>query len=189
VDDEQFWAIMEASRAEGTDSVEVQTERLTEVLEDLSDDDLVAFDAAFDRLRDRLYTWDHWGAAYVALGGCSDDSFIDFRSWVISEGRGPFEAFLEDPEWLAVRIPLDEEEVGDAELFAYAAAEVYEDRTGDELEDAGPGSADDPDAGTDPGDDPSGRPFGESAEHLKARYPRLWDAVEAGTRGGGVGRP
>lgn len=40
-------------------------------------------------------------AAYVLHGGCSDDSFWDFRAGLVSLGREDYEAVLRDPDLLA----------------------------------------------------------------------------------------
>lgn len=36
-----------------------------------------------------LYRRDLWAAAYIIGGGCSDDSFIDFRAGLIAQGHEP----------------------------------------------------------------------------------------------------
>jgi hypothetical protein len=42
-----------------------------------------------------------WGAPYVIHGGCSDDTFNDFRSSLISRGRACFERAIADPDSLS----------------------------------------------------------------------------------------
>ena len=51
-------------------------------------DELIEFHRLFNRAMDDAYIWDLWGAAYLINGGCSDDGFAYFRSWLISRGRG-----------------------------------------------------------------------------------------------------
>jgi hypothetical protein len=60
-----------------------------------------SFNAHFDDCEDRAYSYELWAAAYIIGHGCSDDSFSDFRSTLISMGRETFERALEDPESLA----------------------------------------------------------------------------------------
>ncbi|WP_412769018.1 DUF4240 domain-containing protein [Micromonospora zamorensis] len=61
-----------------------------------------------------------WAAAYLIGGGCSDDSFIDFRAGVIALGREWYERVLVSPDGLAdqpaVRQAAAEED--DGALFA-----------------------------------------------------------------------
>lgn len=46
-------------------------------------------------------TWKLWGAAYILNGGCSEDSFLYFRLWLIAQGRDVFTKAVADPESLA----------------------------------------------------------------------------------------
>ena len=119
--------------------------------------------AAIRRQLDRrAYTWDLWAAAYVIEDGCSDDCFRDFRAYLISLGRTPYEAALKDPDALAPVV--EDAETGDWENADDPASEAYEDASGEEL----PG-----------GDgDLSGRPRGEpwddeDQDALVRRYPAL----------------
>jgi hypothetical protein len=62
----------------------------------------------------------------------SDDSFMDFRAWLISRGRAVYETVLADPDALADAVPgLIVGEGHSAELYGAVAAELYEDRCGE----------------------------------------------------------
>ncbi|MEQ1823701.1 MAG: DUF4240 domain-containing protein [Fimbriimonadaceae bacterium] len=78
----------------------------------------------FDECDARAYSWELWGAAYVIHGGCSDDSFMDFRSTLICMGRAIFEAALADPESLA-NLEIDEDDLF-YEGFGYTAHGNYD---------------------------------------------------------------
>lgn len=41
------------------------------------------------------------GAAFVVMGGCSDDGFDYFRGWLISRGEEVFNQVIKNPEFLA----------------------------------------------------------------------------------------
>ncbi len=73
---------------------------------------------------DRAYSWPLWAAAYIIHGGCSDDSFSDFRASLISRGRRSFESAVADPESL-----VDEESDEDTlfyEGYEYAVTDGIE---------------------------------------------------------------
>lgn len=137
-----FWELCEKHLARGRGDDEERVERLVAALEKLPPKEIAAFQRLFDQAMDRAYRWDLWGAAYVILGGCSDDGFEYFRAWLISRGRSVYEAALAEPESLAVEIQDDPDWAPDLESLLYAAAEAYESATGgDELpesDDAGP---------------------------------------------------
>jgi hypothetical protein len=176
VDAQRFWSIVDDSRAQaaarGGDSVvEQHVATLAQALQTLPDDDVLAFDRQLRAIRAGANRWDLWAAAYLALGGCGDDSFLDFRTWLISHGRDIFERVLADPDALA-ELSWDEEEddFGFAEEWGYVPGEVLENR-GAEPDDA---DGEDDDGPTE-ADDPTGEPFPEDDNAwFAARFPRLW---------------
>jgi len=142
VDLTEFWTVVEAARAEvggvlGEDGGEEMAESLVRRLVTLQPSEIVDFAAHFDRLHDQAYRWDVWAAAYLIMGGCSDDGFIDFRAGLIALGRQTFESTLADPDSLAgqsvVRAIAAEdlsEDVLSMEEVNYAGGEAYEQVTG-----------------------------------------------------------
>jgi hypothetical protein len=168
--DETFWRIVEeASRAsEEPDGV---LEGLRRALRNLALDDVVSFELTFRRLLNEAYNWDLWGAAYVIHGGCSDDGFEYFRRWLVSRGRETYEAALSNPDSLAERdvSPTGPDGCWEFEEFYYVAMEVFEEKGGEgDVRDQSEAEAGLGGAG------PSGEAFQEDADHLKARYPKLW---------------
>lgn len=65
-------------------------------------DEILDFEAHLDDASDRAMSWLMWGAAYRILGGCSDDGFCYFRSWLMSLGRATFTRVVADPDALAL---------------------------------------------------------------------------------------
>lgn len=119
----RFWDIIDQTVDEDEDR---QTEALENELKNLTPEELLAFERDFFAASLAAYRWDLWGAAYVINGGCSDDGFIDFRSWLIAQGKVVYDAALADPESLADHIRSD---FAMFEEFAYVAIRVYEERT------------------------------------------------------------
>jgi Protein of unknown function (DUF4240) len=139
--------------------------------------DVVGFDSTFQEHQRGLNTWDLWGAAYVINGGCSDDDFTDFRSWVVSQGRDTYLRAYADPDSLVEVLPgrgwlrhlLRQPVSLGAEDYAYAAGEVYESRTENKIYEADEYS----NLSEVDSREPSGEPFDEDADALRQRYPRL----------------
>ena len=88
--------------------MEKKCELLRKALSALPPAELDDFIDRFDEADAGAYTWAMWGAAYLLNGGCSDDSFDDFRATLISMGRSVYEEALRDPETLA-DVPYDRE--------------------------------------------------------------------------------
>lgn len=167
MDRTQYWELIEQARdaVDSHDSDEVAEAFVTA----LSEHEPEAIADAWLRhheLLNEAYSWDVWGAAYLAMGGCSDDSFGYFRSWLITRGRDAFDAVLEDPDSLIEYLPEDYED-GDAlecEDLATAPLIAYEQVTGESMPDHRD-APDQPDLGEE-------FDFEDEAE-MRARYPRL----------------
>ncbi len=169
MDDDRFWQLIDQSGPSAGGSVEDQTGNLTTTLAGLPAQEIAAFDVAFAAHRDELYSWDLWGAAYLLMGGCSDDCFTDFRSWVVAQGQDYFEAVRSDPQALVDGRLKDVSQVAEAELLSYVAMDAYVEATGREIF---------MDYASRPGPEMAAEPTGQEwDEHdedaLRARYPRL----------------
>jgi hypothetical protein len=166
--DEAFWAIVDATAMHEADP-ETQLDALSHRLASLPPADIVAFEAAFQRQMQRAYTWELWGAGYVAHGGMSDDGFEYFRRWLISKGHGVFERVLASPDDLAMLLAEDSEGPLEFEEFAYVAGQVWHSKAGSSIDafyERAPSAF--------PGGAPEGEPFREDDGYLATRYPKLW---------------
>ena len=81
-----FWDIIEIARASAGPDRPFH-ESLTDHLATLTEQDILEYHECFEKMHDALYRYDLWAAAYLVRGGCSDDSFIDFRAGLIAQGR------------------------------------------------------------------------------------------------------
>ncbi|WP_051327415.1 DUF4240 domain-containing protein [Desulfatibacillum aliphaticivorans] len=127
---DEFWQIIEAVHDESDGNMDRKCELLKNRLLKLKDQDLRDFIRHFDSADAFAYTWPLWGAAYVMHGGCSDDSFSDFRATLISLGRKIYEAALADPESLA-NLDFEYDEDLCYEGFQYVKYDVAEEKLGD----------------------------------------------------------
>ena len=160
---DQFWKVIELSRADDQDA---QLAKLKAELGQLTPAQISQFAATMDYLLNDSYSWDLWGAAYVTMCGASDDSFEYFRVWMIAQGRDFFEQAQRDPDMLADLIPVNFSSYPDFELLAYVASEVWQEKTGEEEFPTQPDMA--------PLQEPSGEAFSDDPSDLAKRYPKLW---------------
>ncbi|QDT38618.1 DUF4240 domain-containing protein [Stratiformator vulcanicus] len=162
---ELFWDMIAKSKSASDGDMDAQAEELRRQLSHLSAEEIVDFERVFGEYADRAYRWDLWGAAYIIGGGCSDDGFTDFRSWLISMGRVVYEEAIANPDSLAeINLGPDAEEDTFFEEFAYIACEAYENKTGSEM----------PDPQRSYSSDPAGDPWEEDGDDLQRRFPKLW---------------
>ena len=81
----------------------------------------------YEELADQYGLWD---AASIKMEWCSDDGFIDFRAWLIAQGREVYLAALKDPDSLA-----DVEPYGNCcfESLTYVGDAAYRQLTGENI--------------------------------------------------------
>jgi hypothetical protein len=131
MDEKRFWDLIACSAAPTADEQDVAMDKL---LRRLPADDLLAFQLRYDDLMHRAYKTDLRGAAYLILGGCSDDGFIDFRAWLVARGKQVYEAALANPDTLADLVSTDTRECNSAlNSAAFGAWEAATGRPPDEF--------------------------------------------------------
>ena len=159
---DQFWDIIAAAIEVSKGDLEVEEAGLHKAISALSPENVLTYRHHWDECDAQAYNWDLWAAAYIIQGGCSDDSFQDFRASLICQGRDRFEQVLKNPECLA-----DAEFDGIAERlyyegFQYVPATVYKEKTGEDMQ----GSSVARPA------DPTGDEWEE--DDLPEKFPKLW---------------
>jgi len=171
-----FWNIIDQSRGTNKKINHLrQIKNLTKVLSSLTADEILQFDNRFHLLLRQSYTWDLWGAAFIINGGCSDDTFDYFRSWLIGQGEKSFYNAIENPETLKdILKPNDEYEW---EGLEYAASKAYEKVTGKEM-DVGDSTDD-----INEEHGPVGKKWNE--EELPYLFPKLWKSFSEHVNYGG----
>ncbi|PGK52383.1 molybdenum metabolism regulator [Priestia megaterium] len=104
---EEFWTFIERMAAN-----EDPIEWAIATLANHEDSDIINFQLHVEQLLQEAFNSDVWGAAYVILGGASEDAFEHFRAWLIFQGENVFYETLRNPEYLATYIPPYYEEEG-----------------------------------------------------------------------------
>ena len=162
MDEPMFWRLVAETRAAAGNDTGRQSQLLEARLRQLPAQQIAGFERIRRSLDRGIYTWDVWGAAYVIEDGCSDDCFRDFRGYVISLGRRPYEAALRNPDALAPVI--NDAETGDWENADDVAPDAYQ----------GVADEDIPGDSSDLSGNPRGTPWDDDqVEALVRRYPRL----------------
>jgi hypothetical protein len=162
-----FWKLIDGSRENSGGDLDEQVADLRARVEKLDPIEIVQFGKLFDEFWIRAYTWDLWAAAYILGGGCSDDSFLDFRGWLISRGERVYEEALRDSETLAQVVDAEDGDECKYEGFQYVAREAWQNKTRKR-----PG--DFPASEVKQAREPAGEPWSEDGDDLKLRFPKLW---------------
>ena len=128
----EFWELIHKTRLSSGKDSDKQAELLVAELSKLSEREILDYQEILDDLQDEAYIAELWDVADIIAWGCGDDDFMDFRAWLIGQGRDVFENTLVNPESL-----VDLVEVGQkitSEDLLYVAMQVYELRTGKGIE-------------------------------------------------------
>lgn len=172
MDQDEFWNLIDASRPDHPDP-ERHADQLADALVELGVDETVAFGFAFDEAMSALYTWDLWGAAFLALQGCGDDSFEYLRAWLIGQGRETWGSAHRSPEQTFIDLLAaspdpdarwDQLALHDGEPLLYAAGVAHDRLTGEWRAGSGIGP-----------DEPSGAEWDE--DDLPGRFATLMAAL------------
>ena len=127
INKDTFWELI----AQAKEHPDGPSEWLLERLVDMGPEQAKKFDDiinAYMALADQYGLWT--AASVMECGGCTDDGFIDFRGWLIAQGREVYMAALKDPDSLAdVQVYPDYHFDG----FQYIGAVAYEKLTGREI--------------------------------------------------------
>jgi hypothetical protein len=161
MDEDRFWRIIHTVKLKSHGDYALFQEDLADELGRLAPQDIILFANRFRYFRGIANTWELWGAIYIIHGGCGDDSFNDFREWVIGQGKDFYYKTIKDPDSL-VEVATEEIEDVEWEGLGYVPDAVYKDKTGQEL----PGSFREQIETT-------GREWTEDSDDLKSMFPRL----------------
>ena len=103
VNKDTFWTLIaQAKEHPGTEYPGGPGDWLLEQLMSLGAEQAKRFDDianAYIGLADQYGLWT--AASVMERGGCSDDGFIDFRTWLVGQGKDVYMAALKDPDSLA----------------------------------------------------------------------------------------
>lgn len=127
MDKEQFWNIVDEvhSSTDPRNQKEVLT-ALRDRLRNLPSEEILEWKQIFSFYQDAARRNDLWAASAAMGAHCSDDGFMDFRSWLISQGRDVYMSALKDPESL-VSVNTDGQELN-FEDYAYVPSKAYAER-------------------------------------------------------------
>lgn len=176
MDEDRFWALVDAARAESGGDDDTLVEALHVAVFKLDAEEILGYQRRFGELHERSYTTALWGAAYLLNGGCSDDGFDYFRGWLIARGRNVFDAALANPDSLAdvPGVADDERDYLELEAMLSVALDAWMDKTSADMDafyDALGDTGSLPDLGEFEWDDGQGDMDEAAGQRL---YPRLW---------------
>lgn len=128
INEKTFWQLMDAARSQFGQDKRASTEWLKGQLLKLPSEQAFQFHAIMHSYLWAADKYGLWTAASILYEySCSDDGFIDFRAWLIYQGKEVYLNALKDPDSLA-----EIENHGECEFeqLCYIGYEVYMEQTG-----------------------------------------------------------
>ncbi len=102
MDETRFWEYVDYTHHLTSGEYKDQIPLLRSYLSRMSERELVQFDARFKELLDQAYDAKLWDAAkIISNGDGSEETFLNFRAWLIAQGKITFYKALEYTESLA----------------------------------------------------------------------------------------
>lgn len=132
MDKKLFWELIEKTYRASKGDPDKQAKLLIITLAGMSELEIIAYQDIHDDLVDEAYIAELFELAYIMGGGCSNDGFMDFRAWLIGQGKNVFEKALDDPESLIDLVDAGQET--QSESLLYVAMKAYELNTGKDIE-------------------------------------------------------
>jgi hypothetical protein len=162
MEEERFWQIIQATKEHAAGDFDQQQAELARELRKLTATEIILFANRFIFFRAKANTWELWGAIYIIHGGCGDDSFNDFREWVIGQGKDFYYRTIKDPETL-IEVDADKLESIEWEGLGYIPSAVFHELTGQELPYSFQGN-----------NNTTGTAWQEDGDDLKNMFPTLY---------------
>ena len=127
INKDTFWVLMTEAKEHCGQNQDAFLQWVENRLLEMAPEQALNFDAIIHGYRELAHKYGLWTAASILCDGCTDDGFIDFRGWLIAQGKEVYMAALKDPDSLA-SITTD----GQCcfECISYAGNYAYEKLTG-----------------------------------------------------------
>ena len=102
MDQGTFWDLISGAKKEHGQDMDASIQWLTNHLTALGPQYAQDFHDILHGYQELANQYGLWSAARLMCeNGCSDDGFIDFRAWLIAQGKEVYFAALADPDSLA----------------------------------------------------------------------------------------
>jgi hypothetical protein len=140
MDHRSFWRIIDDFVSEDKIDAEYFYAEYAERLAEMSPEELIGFASAMREELNSACTWDMMGAAFLIMGGLTDESFEAFCGWLMAQGSDVFRQAVvhpdslveylrnyeggdvfEDDDILGAPMSAFEEKTGDLDLFELTA--------------------------------------------------------------------
>lgn len=164
-----FWQLIDEARKAPNSNFETQCVTLTELLLSYSPEEIVIFE---NILRDKIEEASNFkimAATFVVCSYISDDTYEDFRAWLVGQGHDNFYKAIKDPNYICDFLkPAQTDDLG-GEYMLFVAINAYLEKTNTDDEEAFYELIDHPDEKI------IKQEWPENKDQYRKLFPRLFD--------------
>lgn len=135
MDRDTFWQMIESARQTSSGDLEAGSQVIIDALSQKSEAEIIEFYIIYKTLLNETYLADLWNVCVLIGCGCNENGFLNFRNWLMAQGKETFYQAVHDPEALMSIVTPENRHQIRYEGFSYIALVAYENKFGYELED------------------------------------------------------
>jgi len=164
-----FWQLIEQSQNAQNSNFETQCVTLTELLTPYEPAEIITFENILRAKIEEASNFKVMAATFVVCSYISDDTYEDFRAWLVGQGKEKFYKAIKDPNYICDFLrPKQAEELG-GEFMLFVAVNAYLEKTDTDDEDAFYEMIDHPD------EKEVSQKWPDNKEQYRKLFPRLFD--------------
>jgi hypothetical protein len=164
-----FWELIDKARKAPNSNFETQCVTLTELLEAYSPEDIVAFEHILREKIEEASSWPVMAATFVVCSFISDDTYEDFRAWLVGQGKENFYKAIKDPNEINNFLTAKEALELGGEYMLFVGANAWLEKTGKDDEEEFYGLIEHPD------EKEVEQKWPETKEDYRKLFPKLYD--------------
>ena len=130
-----FWQLIDKARAANNSNFETQCVTLTELLVPYATEDIIAFEHLLREKIEEASSWPIMAATFVVCSFISDDTYEDFRAWLVAQGKDNFYKILKDPNEICKVLTPKEAQDLDGEYMLFVGANAWLEKLNKDNED------------------------------------------------------
>lgn len=131
-----FWQLIEKARSANNSNFETQCATLTELLTAYSKEDIISFEHILREKIEEASSFPVMAATFLVSSFISDDTYEDFRAWLIGQGMANFYKGIENPDEIAHLITKEQALDLGGEYMLFVAVNAYLEKTGSDDDEA-----------------------------------------------------
>ncbi len=132
MDKKEFWKIINYAHQKSGNDLGLKSQLMIDKLSTYSKEQIIDFEVILRQLLDESDDFKIMAAQKIMTDYVSDDSYLYFRCWLISEGESTFNKTMKDVDYLSNVVSEDTEP--DFEYLLLVATEAFAKKTGKSID-------------------------------------------------------